>query len=135
MHQEQQKFGVKSYQIMTNFIRIKKIIVLIAFMLITGCSTMHFTQSTMEPKEGGTRTHTQWHDTTINGMVEISYPVNLYDNCQGQPWKKVTVEFGFKAGLTTFAVDTLMNAIIPGLSFVNMYAPWDVESQCAYLEN
>lgn len=96
---------------------------------------MHFTQATMDQNSAPTRTHAQWHNTTINGMVEISYPVNLYKNCQGQPWKKVTVEFGFKAGLTTFAVDTLMNAIIPGLSFVNMYAPWDVKSQCAQLEN
>ena len=81
-----------------------------------------------------TKIDSQWHSTTMNGMVEISHPVNLYKNCQGQPWQKVTVEFGFKAVLTVFAVNTLMDALIPSLSFVNMYAPWDVESQCAYLE-
>lgn len=134
MHREPQKSGVKSYQIMTNFIRTKKIIVLFACMLFSGCSTMHFTQSTMEPKSGITRTHSQWHDTTINGMVEISYPVNLYENCQGQTWEKVTVEFGFKAGLTAFAVDMIMNTIIPGSSFIHMYVPWDVESQCTYID-
>jgi len=96
---------------------------------------MHFTQATSEPENATTKTYSQWHDTTLNGMVEISYPVNLYENCKGQPWKKVTVEFGFKAGLTAFAVNTAMDAIIPGLSFVNMYAPWDVEAQCAYLKN
>ncbi len=102
-------------------------------MLITGCSTMHFTQVTAEAEE--TRIHSQWHDTTLNGMVEISHPVNLYESCKGQPWKKVTVEVSAKAGLTVFAINTTMNAIIPGLSFVNMYAPWDVEAQCAYLKN
>ncbi|MEH6449500.1 MAG: hypothetical protein V7765_12570 [Oleispira sp.] len=114
---------------------IKKFSALLAILLITGCSTMHFTQLTPELENVKTRTHSQWHDTTLNGMVEISYPVNLYENCQGQPWKKVTVEFGLKAGLTTLAVNTLMDVIIPGSSLVNMYAPWDVEAQCAYLDN
>jgi hypothetical protein len=101
-------------------------------MVLTGCSTMHFTQSTFEQQEFTTKIDSQWHNTTMNGMVEISHPANLYKNCQGQPWQKVTVEFGFKAVLTVFAVNTLMDALIPSLSFVNMYAPWDVETHCAY---
>lgn len=113
----------------------KKFTAVFILLLITGCSTMHFTQATFEQDVIKTKTYSQWHETTLNGMVEISQPVDLYKNCQGQPWNKVTVEFGFKAGLTTFAVDTLMNAIVPGLSFVNVYAPWDVEAQCAYLDN
>lgn len=96
---------------------------------------MHFTQSIADQENVKTRTHSQWHDTTLNGMVEISYPVNLYENCQGLPWKKVTVEFGVKAGLTVIAVDTVINTVVPGLSFVNLYAPWDVETQCTYLED
>lgn len=96
---------------------------------------MHFTQSTADQSNTKIRSYSQWHDTTLNGMVEISYPINLYENCKGQPWKKVTVEFGFKAGLTAFAVNTAMDAVVPGLSFINMYAPWDVEAQCTYLDN
>ncbi len=114
---------------------IKKTSLLIAVILITGCSTMHFTQTTAEQDNSTIKVHSQWHDTTINGMVEISHPVNLYENCQGYSWEKVTVEFGFKAGLTVFAVDTVANAIIPGISFVNLYAPWDVEAQCAYFDD
>lgn len=94
---------------------------------------MHFTQSTPEPEE--VIIQSQWHDTTLNGMVEISYPVNLYEKCSGQTWQKVTVEFGFTAALTTFAVNTAMNATIPALSMINMYAPWDVETHCAIFEN
>lgn len=113
----------------------RKVIYVFVILMITGCSTMHFTQSTTKRSNTKIKSYSQWHDTTLNGMVEISYPVNLYENCKGQPWKRVTVEFGFKAGLTTFAVDTIMNAIVPGLSLVNVYAPWDVESQCTYLDN
>lgn len=113
----------------------RKVIYVFVILMITGCSTMHFTQSTTKRSNTKIKSYSQWHDTTLNGMVEISYPVNLYENCKGQPWKRVTVEFGFKAGLTTFAVDTIMNAIVPGLSFVNVYAPWDVEAQCTYLDN
>jgi hypothetical protein len=114
---------------------IKKISLLFVIIVITGCSTMHFTQSAIEQENTSTRIHSQWHDTTLNGIVEISYPVNLYENCQGMPWEKVTVEFGFTAGVTTLAVNAVMDAIVPGLSFVNMYAPWDVEAHCAYSDN
>jgi len=116
----------------TKILIIRNTLSLLAIMVLSGCSTMHFTQSTFEQQEFTTKIDSQWHNTTMNGMVEISHPVDLYKNCQGQPWQKVTVEFGFKAGLTSFAVDTLMDALIPGLSFVNMYAPWDVETHCAY---
>lgn len=114
---------------------IKKCLISFAILLTVGCSTMHFTQAVTEQENIKYSTHSQWHDTTLNGMVEISYPVNLYENCKGQPWKKVTVEFGIVAGLTVFSVNAIVDAIIPGLSFVNMYAPWDVETQCAYLDN
>ncbi len=96
---------------------------------------MHFTQKTTDKVNTKLKRYSHWHDTALNGMVEISYPVNLYESCHGQPWKKVTVEFGVKAGLTTFAVDTVMNGVMPGLSFINIYAPWDVKIQCTYLDN
>lgn len=96
----------------------------------TGCSTMHFTQNISKKQQASSVVYSQWHDTTLNGVVEISYPVNLYENCQGQPWQQVTVEFGFIAGLTTVATDTIIDSFVPGLSLINMYAPWDVKTRC-----
>ncbi len=98
--------------------------------IITGCSTMHFTQNVSAQQTVSNDIDSQWHDTTLNGMVEISYPVNLYQTCKSQPWKQVTVEFGFVAGLTTVATDTIINSLVPGLSLINMYAPWDVNTRC-----
>jgi hypothetical protein len=91
---------------------------------------MHFTQTIPKQQAASTTSHSQWHNTTLNGMVEISHPVNLYKECKGQPWKQVTVEFAFVTGLTTIAVDSVMNSVIPVLSFVNMYAPWEVNTVC-----
>lgn len=98
--------------------------------LISGCSTMHFTQTVSKQQSPETVTHSKWHDTTLNGMVEISYPVNLYKECNGQPWKQVTVEFGALSILTTVTVDAVMDTLIPPLALVNFYAPWDIDTTC-----
>jgi hypothetical protein len=108
----------------------KKIILISGLLLASACSTMHFTQNNSEHTEVLSLISSKWHNTTLNGMVEISYPVNLYQDCSGQPWHKVTVELGVKEGMTSILADTIVDAIIPGLSFVNLYTPWSVEVQC-----
>lgn len=90
---------------------------------------MHFTQKVPSNLETG-KSSSQRHDTTLHGMVEISHPVNLYKACQGQPWERITVTFGATSVLTTVTVDTVMDILVPPLSFINFYAPWDVETLC-----
>lgn len=103
--------------------------------VLSGCSTMHFTQNVSTQRSSQNNNpedvKSHWHNTTLNGMVEISHPVNLYKECEGQPWQQVTVEFGPLTGLTTIAVNAAMDAIIPALTFVNFYAPWNVDTQCS----
>lgn len=109
---------------------VKKITLVSALLLSSACSTMHFTQNNAEHREASNSVSSRWHSTTLNGMVEISHPINLYQDCDGQPWHKVTVELGAKEGMTSTLVDSLVNSIIPWLSYVNLYTPWSVVVQC-----
>ncbi len=115
---------------MNNKINFKKCICISALLLNTACSTMHFTQNNSNNRIQSNHIISKWHNTTINGMVEISQPVNLYKECNNQPWQRVTVELGAKEGAASIVTDTLVDALIPGMSLINLYTPWDVQIQC-----
>jgi len=115
---------------MYNKLGMFKILPIACLILTSACSTMHFTQDISAKRITSDKTISKWHNTTLNGMVEISQPVNLYKECLAQPWQRVTVEYGAKEGLTSAIVDSVVDIIIPALSFVNLYAPWEVEVHC-----
>jgi len=98
----------------------------------SGCSTIHFTQDVDESTYQTEQVlPSHWHDSTLDGMVEVSPPVNLYKECQGKPWKKVTSELTFLNGFTTAVVSWAVTSVAPVLEFVNLYTPWTVETTCA----
>lgn len=111
-------------------INMKKLICLSLLILNTACSTMHFTQNNSQNRIQSDQVISKWHNTTLNGMVEISHPVNLYKECNNQPWQRVTVELGAKEGAASIITDSLVDAVIPGMSLVNLYTPWHVQIQC-----
>ena len=112
--------------------KLLKMTLLALLVVSSGCSTIHFTQdvdSSAYQTEKVLPSH--WHDSTLDGMVEVSPPVNLYTECQGKPWKKVTSELTFLNGLTTAVVSWAVTSVAPVLEFVNLYTPWTVQTTCA----
>lgn len=101
-----------------------------ALFFVSGCSTMHFTQEYPEIIELDEPKEEIWHNTTLNGTVEISRPVNLYKQCNGSGWARASVEFNADNILITALTNGIMDITVPALSLVNFYAPWDVEVQC-----
>ena len=110
----------------------RKLILLPVFFVMAGCSTMHFThgpQPVIEDRDGAdTR---QWHGTTLEGMVEMSTPVNLYQNCKGKQWQQTTVEMSPRGALTSIVVSVVTAALVPILEGINLYTPWTVETYCS----
>jgi len=115
--------------------------------LASGCSTIHFTQSVsandtqleVSPLVAGVSVDTaqtapvvmsQWHDSTLDGMIEISPPVNLYKKCEGKPWRRVTSKLTFTNGLVAAVVSGFVTAVAPIMEYINLYTPWTVEVTC-----
>lgn len=109
--------------------KFKTALVITLLILSSGCSTIHFTQNVENNAEEKVLP-SHWHDTTLDGFVEISPPVNLYQECQGKQWKRVTSELTFTNGLTTALVSGAVTAVAPVLEFVNLYTPWTVQTTC-----
>ena len=42
--------------------------------LFSACSRIHFVQY---EQEGNTQEESRWHHTTVNGLIELSAPLNL----------------------------------------------------------
>ncbi len=111
--------------------RIVRVAAVIACTLLSACSTIHFTHDLSSNRQPAEPLRTKWHDTTIDGMIEISPPVNLYRDCQGKPWSKVTVEYSFSNGLTTALISGTLASVAPIFDWVSLYSPWTVETYCS----
>jgi len=98
--------------------------------LTSGCSTMHFTQEYPDIIELDAPNEEIWHNTSLNGTVEISRPANLYKHCNGNAWARASVEFNADNVLVTAVSNAIVDIAVPALSLVNFYAPWDIEIQC-----
>lgn len=87
--------------------------------LLSGCSTIQFVQHEQAVDNA---TINRWHHSTLNGMVEISKPLNIQSICGKKAWTTVTTEF------------TLYNALpvvlIPSPSLVSFYSAWTNKVQC-----
>jgi len=103
----------------------------IACTLLSACSTIHFTHDLSSNRQPAEPLRIKWHDTTIDGMIEISPPVNLYRECHGKPWSKVTVEYTFANGLTTALISGTLVSVAPVFNLVSVYSPWSVQTYCS----
>ncbi|WP_157729705.1 hypothetical protein [Bacterioplanes sanyensis] len=102
-----------------------------SILLVTsGCGTMVFHQDLPDNYRPGNYESEKWHDTTIDGMVEISEPVNLYQECRGKPWANIEIEYTFTNGLVAFAGNSVLTWAVPALSFISPYTPWAYQVQC-----
>lgn len=84
-----------------------------------GCSTIHFVQY----EQAGEQTpDSYWHHTLLNGMIEISKPLNLQQVCGDTVWTKLTVERSFW--------NILIGLPIPSTDFVVPYVAWTNRVYC-----
>jgi hypothetical protein len=86
---------------------------------LCACSSITFVQV---EQEGEQAIHDRWHHTTLNGMVEISKPLDIRDVCGNKAWTQITTEltpYNFMAGV-----------LVPSVPFVVSYSPWTNRVQC-----
>jgi hypothetical protein len=76
--------------------------------LISGCSTIEFVQ---HEQNFNNSTTNRWHHSTLNGIVEISKPLNIQSICGTKAWTTITSQINEKlaspkgelASCTTFS--------------------------------
>lgn len=96
-----------------------KKLILALTVALSGCSTIHFVNG---PQVKDTVIREQTHHLTLNGMVEISPPVDLNYNCANQEWDTVTTERTFINGFVSF--------FSQGIGGLSLYSPWTVRYHC-----
>jgi len=97
----------------------KQILLSLLLFLLTGCSTIQFVQHEQKLESPVVD---RWHHSTLNGMVEISRPLNVQSVCGKKAWTTITTEF------------TLLNALpvilVPGTPYLSFYSAWTNKIQC-----
>lgn len=88
-------------------------------LLLGACSTIEFVQY---EQQGIQPSEEFWHHGTLNGMVEISRPLNLHEVCEGKAWNSVTTE------LTVYNV--LVTSIVPRIPPLVFYTGWTNRVEC-----
>lgn len=90
-----------------------------ALCLLSGCSTIQFVQ---HEQAIDTTTVNRWHHSTLNGMVEISKPLNIQSICDKKAWTTITTEFTF--------LNALPVILVPSTSMVSFYSAWTNKVSC-----
>ncbi len=90
-----------------------------AFLLLSGCSTIQFVQHEQAMEVS---TINRWHHSTLNGMVEVSKPLNVQTICGNKAWTTITTEFTFYNALPVI--------LVPSTSLVSFYSAWTNKVQC-----
>jgi Bor protein len=94
-------------------------LVSIAVLIIAGCSTVTFVQY---EQPGEHKAVNRWHHATINGMVEISRPLDVRTICDKRAWTKITTEHTFYNWLAVL--------ISPKMGPIKLYSAWTNKVQC-----
>lgn len=97
----------------------KKIaIVLIAAFINTACTTITFESKDANISNKVSKKE-KWHHNVAFGLVEVSAPVNLKQECEGHGWTSVTTESSF----SNIVLSQISNAIMRPLT-INSYGVW-----------
>ncbi len=86
---------------------------------MSACSPITFVQYEQPGRQEPLR---QWHHTVINGMVEVSKPLNLEEKCQGKTWNRLTTKRTF--------LNILVSIPVPTIDFLVPYVAWTNEVEC-----
>lgn len=88
-------------------------------LIVTGCGSITFVQY---EQPGNHKTVNHWHDSTLNGMVEIRKPLDVRTICGKKAWTKITTEHTF--------YNLLVTALIPTAGPISFYSVWTNKVQC-----
>ena len=86
---------------------------------LLGCNTVTFVQY---EQPGEHKTTNRWHHATLNGMVELSSPLDVSSICEQRAWTNITTEFTF--------YNFLVSTIVPTVPYVSIYSGWTNAVQC-----
>lgn len=92
---------------------------ILALCFLSGCGTIQFVQHEQAGKRASVN---RWHHLTLNGMVEISKPLNIQSICGKKAWTTITTEYTF--------YNALPEILIPAPPFVSFYSAWTNKVQC-----
>lgn len=94
----------------------KLLLSVMAMVMLNSCSTVHFVNG---PEMDDTVIREKWHHTAINGLIEISPPLDIAYSCDDKQWDTITIEKSFLNSLATFSS-----------SHFSLYSPWSIYYQC-----
>lgn len=86
---------------------------------LSGCSTIQFVQHEQVAEH---KTVNRWHHSTLNGMVELSAPLDIRSICGKKAWTTITTEF------TPY--NALAVALLTGPTVISFYSAWTNKVQC-----
>jgi len=99
-------------------------------LLLSSCGTIRFTHDLSEEKQTA-EPKAKWHHGTLDGMIEVSAPGNLYRECRGKPWQEVKVQYSVYNGVTALSVAAGLGTLTPVLNSVSLWTPWTITTTCA----
>lgn len=97
----------------------QRLIICCAMLALQACSSITFVQN---EQPGEQEAHTQWHHLAINGMVELSKPLDVREMCGERTWNTITTEYSFTNGL--------VGLLVPSVPFLVPYTPWTNRVEC-----
>ncbi len=76
--------------------------------LTCGCTNMHFDNSNTS---AGEQSEPDWHHNVVFGLIEVSDPVDVKEQCGNKDWNSVHTQISFINGLA----GALVGVILPGV--------------------
>lgn len=88
-------------------------------LMLSACSTITFEQY---QQPGEQPSENRWHHMALNGIVEISRPLDLKPICGDRTWNSITTEYT--------VLNAITSAIVPSVPFVVTYTPYTIKVEC-----
>ena len=91
----------------------------VLLLALSGCGTIKFVQYEQPGEHKLTK---RWHHATLNGLVELSQPLDIRKVCGEKAWTNITTERTFP--------NILVSAFVPSIPYVAFYVPWTNKVEC-----
>lgn len=88
-------------------------------LMLSACNSITFVQN---EQEGEQLKQKRWHHGTINGLVELSAPLDIRQFCGDKTWNTIKTELTF--------LNSLVNSVIPKFGALSFYSAWTNEIEC-----
>ncbi|MCV6614845.1 MAG: Bor family protein [Cellvibrionaceae bacterium] len=86
---------------------------------LVGCSRISFVQYQQAHNQ---QELSRWHHTIVNGLIELSPPIDLRQVCGDKTWNYVTTE--------TSVANVAVGILNPALPYLSLYSPQTARIQC-----